>query len=212
MKLGILGASGFVGRELCKAALAQGHDVRALVRSARSAEQVPEGVEVIFGDYFSAASLRELVDGVDAVLTTIGPPETRRSPLKPADFEKAMQQLVAAMQEASVSRVIHLASAGTRYGEEPLTLSRKLMRSILSVIVPVVIPSKEAELRVLAESGLNWTSIRPPLIAANVKGQLQTSETETQGFRVDVTQLCAFMLRAVHDERWFKTAPFVGTR
>ncbi|AEV39779.1 hypothetical protein PSE_p0197 (plasmid) [Pseudovibrio sp. FO-BEG1] len=45
-----------------------------------------------------------------------------------------------------------------------------------------------------------------------MKGQLQTSETETQGFRVDVTQLSAFMLRVVLDERWFETAPFVGTR
>ena len=50
------------------------------------------------------------------------------------------------------------------------------------------------------------------MFVANVKGQLQTSETETQGFRVDVSQLSAFMLRVVQDEHWFKTAPFVGTR
>ncbi|KZL12705.1 NAD(P)H-binding protein [Pseudovibrio sp. Ad26] len=212
MKLGILGASGFVGRELCKAALVQGYEVRALVRSARSAEQVPEGVDVIFGDYFSAASVRELVDDVDAVLTTIGPPETRRSPLRPADFERAMLQLVDAMQDAGVERVVHLASTGTRYRNEPLTFSRKLMRTILSVVAPVVIPAKETELRVLAGSGLNWTSIRPPLIASGVKGQLHTNETVAQGFRVDVNQLSVFMLQTLQEERWFKTAPFVGTR
>jgi NADPH-dependent 2,4-dienoyl-CoA reductase/sulfur reductase-like enzyme len=61
---------------------------------------------------------------------------------------------------------------GTRFGPEPYRLGRRLLRVLIKLAAPVVIPAKEAELRVFAGSDLNWTTVRPPPITSG-RGHLQ---------------------------------------
>lgn len=209
MKIAVLGATGLVGRCLVDRAVAQGVAVRVMVRNPEKLDQ--EDVEICVGDYFDPRAVKELVQGVDAVLTTVGPPPGRHKELSPEKYETAMKALVQAMEEAGVKRLIHLASGGTPTPGENVGWGRRLFRCLLAPIAPLVIPSKEREVAVLTQSKLDWTSIRPPLIAPGVKGDFRVSTEATQGFRVDVDQLAAFMLDALEDETWFNTAPFVGT-
>lgn len=65
MRLAVTGTTGFLGRHLAAAAVARGHQVRALVRPGRAA---PDGVEPVAGDLADAAALSRLVDGAEAVL------------------------------------------------------------------------------------------------------------------------------------------------
>lgn len=211
-KLAILGVTGLVGRVLTKLALGQGYEVRVLCRSQGSADSLPDGVEVVIGDYFDADAIDQVVAGCDAVLSTVGPEPVRRPNKSPQDLQEAMDKLIGAMERHGISRFINLASAGTRFSDEPLTLSRKLMRWSLGFIVPYVIPSKEAELGSLVKSSLDWTSIRPPLITDSAKGQFHSHLTKAQGFKVNTTQLATFMLTAIEDKTLYRTAPFVGTR
>ena len=71
---------------------------------------------------------------------------------------------------------------------------------------------KEAELKALRNSSLDWTSIRPPLISKNVNGSLHVDNNQSQGFKVDVSQLAEFMLDNLEINDWIAKAPFVGTK
>jgi len=67
-----VGATGSIGRLVVEEALRQGHAVRALVRSARKARQLPADAQAVIGDVTKPETLSGAVDGVDAVVFTHG--------------------------------------------------------------------------------------------------------------------------------------------
>lgn len=69
MRLFVTGASGYIGRALCRRLQADGHEVRALVRpSSRTESLEGAGVELFRGDVADRPSLREGMSGADAVV------------------------------------------------------------------------------------------------------------------------------------------------
>lgn len=211
MKLAIFGATGLVGKVLVQRAVARGYKVQVLSRKPMMEGDLPAGVDVITGDYFDSAAVRQTLVGVDAVLSTIGPPQHRKTPLTPEDFERGMQQLVTEMESAGITRIINIASAGTRFQDEHYGWGRRCVRWLLGMVVPIVIPSKERELAVLANSSLEWTALRPPLIVSGIGKVLRVDDQATQGMRVDTELLADFMLAQLISETWVRRAPFVAS-
>lgn len=68
----VVGATGSVGRLVVEEALREGHAVRALVRDTGRARPLPPDAQVVVGDVTRPDSLAEAVDGVDAVVFTLG--------------------------------------------------------------------------------------------------------------------------------------------
>ena len=211
MEIAVFGATGLTGKKLIDKAIERNIKIKVLVRNPDKLGDMSGKVQIITGDYFNITAIKKVVEGAEAVISTVGPPTGWHRKLSPDDYETAMKNVVEVMQEAGIDRFIYLASAGTSYSGEKITFGRKAMRGILSIIAPLVIPSKEKELSVLMDSELNWTSIRPPFIAENVKGDFRENEYRTVGNKVDVYQLVEFMLDCINSNIWIKKAPFVGT-
>jgi len=71
MRVFVTGASGFVGSAIVKELLANGHQVLALVRSAKAAEQfAASGAEVLQGDVNDPEIIRQGATSCDAVIHT----------------------------------------------------------------------------------------------------------------------------------------------
>ncbi|MBN2048013.1 MAG: NAD-dependent epimerase/dehydratase family protein [Anaerolineaceae bacterium] len=69
MKLMITGSTGFLGTHLLPVLKAQGHELRCLVRETSDLTTVKQvGAEIIVGDLFNIAALREGMLGCDAVI------------------------------------------------------------------------------------------------------------------------------------------------
>ncbi len=144
MKLAITGGTGFVGSRLIDAALAEGHQVRALTR-----RQAPdrESVDWVQGALEDRAALDELVDGTDAVIHVAGVISGRR----PADFDRCNVEgtgaVLGAAQAAGVARFIHVSSIAAR--EPNLSLYGA---------------SKAKSEELVASSGLSFAIVRPPAV------------------------------------------------
>lgn len=109
----VTGATGFVGRHVVAALASEGHWVRALVRDAAGAATLRAiDCELARGDVTDAASLREAMEGVDAVVHLVAIISGR-----PADFERVMVQgtaaVIAAAQEAGARRLVYMSALGT---------------------------------------------------------------------------------------------------
>ena len=144
MKLAVTGGTGFVGSHLVDAALAAGHDIKALTRR----EQPPrDGVEWIGGDLGSRDALEKLVDGADAIVHVAG---TINAP-NAAGFDKGnvagTLAMLAAATAGGVRRFIHVSSLAAR--EPKLSLYGA---------------SKARAEELVHSSGLDWAIVRPPAV------------------------------------------------
>jgi uncharacterized protein YbjT (DUF2867 family) len=68
----VVGATGGIGRLVVQEAVRQGYRTRALVRGPARAGQLPPEAELVVGDVTRPDTLRAPVDGVDAVVFTLG--------------------------------------------------------------------------------------------------------------------------------------------
>ena len=80
----ITGASGNVGREVVKQALAVGLKIRATFQSPDVAARAPAGLEGVIMDYAKPETIRPVLEGVEKVFL-VGPP-TRDLPALEANF------------------------------------------------------------------------------------------------------------------------------
>lgn len=74
MKIAIFGSTGFVGKVLIKKAIASGYQVKTLARNPKKLEEIKDKIEIIEGSVFESSSVEAAIEGVEVVLSTIGPP------------------------------------------------------------------------------------------------------------------------------------------
>lgn len=142
--LAMTGATGFVGKAALRQAVAAGWHVRALTRRPQEAR---DGVTWIAGALDRPEALADMAAGSDAVMHIAG---VVNVPTR-ADFETgnatATANVVAAARGAGVRRFVHVSSLAAR---EP-GLSNYGW-------------SKERAEKVVEDSGLDWTIVRPPAV------------------------------------------------
>jgi len=68
----VVGATGSIGRLVVDEALRRGYSVRALVRNAARARDLPAQAQCVVGDLTKPAALVAAVEGVDAIVFTHG--------------------------------------------------------------------------------------------------------------------------------------------
>lgn len=167
MRVTVIGASGGIGREFVRQAIAAEHEVTAVIRDSahsdaavRDWERVPVGgpgrLQVAVVDSLSPGSLVGAVSGRDAVVSALGP---RGRSGDPAINSRGVRAAVMAMQEAGVTRIVAVSAA-------PLfTDGSLLFRTVLRRVAWTLFGGHYADLermeQVLRESGLDWTTVRP---------------------------------------------------
>ncbi|HSM92831.1 MAG TPA: TIGR01777 family oxidoreductase [Anaeromyxobacteraceae bacterium] len=128
MRVFVTGATGLVGRPLCAALLARGHEVVALTRAAPAWGRLPEGVRAVVGDPTRAGPWLEELAGCDACVHLAGEPVAggRWSPARKRAIESSRidsAAVVAGLLAARGPRVLVQGSAVGYYGsrgDEPL--------------------------------------------------------------------------------------------
>ena len=144
MKLAITGGTGFVGSRLLDAAVADGHQVRAL---ARRPMEPRAGVDWVRGDLDDPATIADLVAGSDAVVHVAGIITGRSA----ADFDRCNVQgtrtMLGAARAAGVPRFVHVSSLAAR--EPKLSLYGA---------------SKAQAEELVEASGLAFAIVRPPAV------------------------------------------------
>lgn len=106
----VTGATGTVGNAIAARLVAEGHEVRALVRDLKRARPLlPDGVEPVRGDVTDAASVAAAVTGRERVFHAAGLPEQWR--LDPEDFRHVnvggTANVVEACLKGGVGRLVY---------------------------------------------------------------------------------------------------------
>lgn len=212
MRLAIFGANGPVGLILTRQALDEGHDVTAITRRASSFPvATTERLTVRQGDVFSRDDVRRAVEGTDAVLSTFGVPYTR----KPVTvYSEGIVNIIAAMRETGVRRIVAVTSGGTRPGfhrDEGLFFS-----IVLKGFVGRTLYDDQRKMEeILSATDLDWTIARPARLidTPGVTNYRVAEGWMAEGLSTTSRRdLADFMLKQASRGEYVRKAVAVGTK
>src|SRR5438128_1952652 len=106
----VTGANGFVGAHTCAALVERGAGVRAVVRREGTAPGL-RGVEEWVGDFSAPGLAAAVVEGADAVVTTVHPMGADREHQRRVGVE-GTAVMASAARDGGVDRLVHLSTAG----------------------------------------------------------------------------------------------------
>ncbi|WP_049928787.1 complex I NDUFA9 subunit family protein [Halopiger goleimassiliensis] len=149
MKVLVAGGTGFIGSTLCAELAERDHEVTALSRNPDD-DRVPDGVETAMGDVSAFDSIAETVAAHDAVVNLVA-----LSPLyqPPDDLDhetvhlRGTENLVRAAEDGGVDRFLQMSALGAD-PDGPTAYIR----------------AKGRAERVVRDSSLDWTIVRPSVV------------------------------------------------
>ena len=206
MRLLIIGATGRLGSLATDLALAEGHEVVALVRDPNRLPPRP-GLTVVAGDVSDPEVVDRAVKQAGAVISAIGP----RSNTVDAELalEVGMRNLVAAMESHRVERLVALSGAGVDVPGDRKPLVDRMMSSIVRRFARHVVAAKQREYVVFSVSSVKWTALRPPLVRHGPSRGYRLDLQLAPGARISRADVARALVDQVSDERFIRAAPFV---
>lgn len=207
MKLIIFGATGGTGRHLVDQALDLGHSVTAFVRDRRRLGTSHDNLHIVEGDILAPAAVERAVAGHDGVLCALGMPLMNADKLRTA----GTRNIVCAMENAGVERIVCLSSMGVGDSREFLPLHYRAV--ILPLLLRRVVADHSGQERLLRDSSLDWTIVRPGnLTDGPVTDESRHDVAAPSGsikIKVSRADVAAFMLKQVNDNGYSRQAPYL---
>jgi putative NADH-flavin reductase len=220
MRLAIFGPTGGTGRRLVERAIAEGHEVTAFARNPSKITARHERLRIVVGDAFDPESVLEAVAGSEAVICVLGSrtPSNPLHPRRPGDphgvTSAGSQNIVAAMKEHGLRRLVCQTAWGVGESRQNPGIAGAFF---MNVLVPPLLrdeyADKEAQEKIVAESGLDWIIVRPMIL---------TNGPWTNDYRADVdlkpgrrpyisrADVADFLLKQLTDDTFVRTAPAIG--
>lgn len=209
MKLAIFGATGRTGRHLVEQALAEGHEVKALVRDPARLDAQGERLSVIRGNALDPTSVEETVAGTDAVLVALGHTSSSAKDVQ----AEGTRHILNAMRKHGVRRIISLTGAGVRDPEDAPRLPDKVFTTLLKRLQPDVLRDAERHAALIREGDREWIIVRGPrLTDAPAKGTYRVGYVgKGTGLSIPRADLARFMLDQLQDDTYLRMMPVVSS-
>ena len=189
MNLTVLGAAGATGVQLVEQAIAAGHQVAALARSAENLTLTNPNLHVVQGDATDRAVVSQAMKGADAVVSVLG----ARGPV----IAEATRAVVAAAEQAGPDRIVMLSS---------FAVARDRLKPVSKLVTRMAMGSqikdKTAGEEVLRTSGLDWTIVYATMLTNGPKTEPKVvPDTEKVGMsqRISRADVASFLLQAATD-------------
>jgi putative NADH-flavin reductase len=209
MKIAIFGATGKVGRHLVDQALERGDEVTVFVRDAsKLATHRRERLRIVQGDVLVPKDVEQAVVGTGAVLSALGHTKTSSKDV----LTEGTKNIVAAMKEHGVRRLVSLTGAGVRDPKDEPKIVDRVIGSLLKFFQRDLLEDSIGQARVIRESDLEWVIVRAPVLnEGEKKGEYRIGYVGREsGTRLSRADVADFMLRQTTDDTYLHQAPMVS--
>ena len=205
MKIIVIGATGGTGRAVVEELLAHGHEVTAFARRPNALESSDPRLHRFAGDVMNPVDVGRAIQGHDAVVVALGIRENpllvrlRGSKGTAMNVRSAgTHNVVAAMQEHGVRRLVVMSTYGVNETWDRLSLKWKL---IFSLLLKPQIADTEVQERVVRNSGLDWVIARPVGLTDDGEDSSLFASTEGEARHMNVSRQAVARFLAEAAER-----------
>lgn len=203
----VMGASRGIGLETVRQALAAGHRVRAMARSADAVAIADPRLEPFAGDALDPARVGQAVAGVDAVIQALGI-GGGAAMLRPVTlFSQATQILVAAMRQAEVRRLVCLTGFGAGNSRDRGGL---VYNAAFKLFLGRAYADKDVQEAIVRDSGLDWVIVRPVILSNGPRTGRYRVLTDPRRWRCGIisrADVADFLVKQIDDDRYLRQTP-----
>jgi putative NADH-flavin reductase len=155
-KILVFGASGKAGKIIVEKLLKEGYTVQAFVRDFRKVDHIiHDNFSIVEGNIRNSQSVERAVKDCDIIVSALGNMKLLRNTI----ISDGVASIIGAMKLHGKSRLIYISSLGVGDSKGQLGLIPNLI--YLPTFLRNVFRDKERQEKLIHESGLAWTLVRP---------------------------------------------------
>lgn len=206
----IIGASKGIGLETVKAALAAGYTVRAFARSAANIPIDDVRLTKIPGDALSRADIDKALDGVDAVIQSLGVASLGELAGGSTLFSQSTRILIDAMKATGVARLIAVTGLGA--GNSRGRFGFFYDRIMFPLFLARIYADKDVAEGMIANSGLAWTIARPGILTngpATMHYKVLPNSEDWRYGSISRRDVAEFLVQQISDRRMLGKTPLL---
>jgi len=202
----IIGASKGIGLETTRQALAAGHQVRALARSANSMSLEDSKLQKVRGDALDGDAVEAALKGMEVVIQTLG--VGFGDLFRPVHlFSAATRVLVATMEKQAVKRLICVTGFGA--GDSAASIPF-LQRVPFQLVFGRAYADKSVQESLIKNSTLDWTIARPGVLTGGARTRRMQVLEDASRWRNGIVaraDVADFLVRQIDDRTYLRKAP-----
>jgi len=202
----IIGASKGIGLETTRQALAAGHQVRALARSANSMSLEDSKLQKVRGDALDGDAVEAALKGMEVVIQTLG--VGFGDLFRPVHlFSDATRVLVATMEKQAVKRLICVTGFGA--GDSAASIPF-LQRVPFQLVFGRAYADKSVQESLIKNSTLDWTIARPGVLTGGARTRRMQVLEDASRWRNGIVaraDVADFLVRQIDDRTYLRKAP-----
>lgn len=208
--IGVLGASGGIGRRIVELLLARGTPVRAQTRDATRLAHLPSAAEIQAFEPVDGARMRSFVRGCEAIVHALGVDR-----LGPTDlFSRSSAVLIEAMRAECVERLVAITGVGA--GETRGHGGFFYDRIVFALFTRHRYADKDAQEALIARSSLRWTIVRPAAFRERrfaMPLEIHTDVSASLALTgITRDEVARFVVDELDHARYVGQRPFIGHR
>lgn len=208
MNVLIIGATGPTGQQIVQQALAQGHEVTALVRSPEKFEMQHDHLHVIQGDVLNPDSLQAAMSDQQGVISSLG----SKLSFKPMTLlSDGTKNLIQAMEQQGVRRFVCITGMGA--GDSKGHGGFVYDKLILPLVLKEVYKDKDRQEAAIRDSNLDWIIVRPAQLTngtATGNYRVFTDLNNVTGGKISRADTADFVLKQLSNDLYLHQTPLIS--
>ena len=205
----VLGANGGIGRHAVVTALDAGYEVTAILRTPAKLDLSHPRLTIVQGDILHPGELVQHLKNKDAVISAIGATGLKETTL----YSAGCKNLIWAMQKAGADRAFFISASGLEVNPTHSFLVRFATRFILQAILRKMYADLWAMEKIVKESAINWTIMRPPRLTndpAMGVYRVAIDQPLDNGLKISRADVAHFMIGNLLNPATFKRTVEIG--
>jgi putative NADH-flavin reductase len=207
MKLLILGVTGETGKLIIEKALSRGHQVNAYARSPQKIDQeLAQKINVFKGDLTDIAAIVNALDGVDTVISALGPAAGHSNDLP---ITKGYKVLIECMKEKNVNRLIALSTSSCVDENDKFSFTTSLAITMVKLMAKSSYNDIIESGKVIKDSGLDWTLYRVGILTNGEETQVKTGYVGDTSLIISRKNIAKFCIDEAENNQFIRKSPTI---
>jgi uncharacterized protein YbjT (DUF2867 family) len=216
MKILIIGATGRTGRLIVEEALKQGYELNVLVRDKNKVPFYSKSIKVYQGTPTRRTDLAPAMQGCEVIICALGIVRASDAPwsklISPSNFiSESMKNVIAEADQQNLKRLITISAWGV--GDTKKEIPFWLRWLINYTNLRPVYEEHESEEKLLTNSNLSWTAVRP--VALNDSQKIKTLKVSFNNFpkpslQISRQSVAKFIVDILQSDRYDLKCPTIS--